>query len=82
MFATQGKNTITKASILESLHTFEKVDKHIHRVFFTDREGTAPDQVSYYPSMDYGVDTNRTFELKELLIFTDFVFIPQTPLTR
>ena len=82
VFATQGKNTITKASILESLHTFENVDKHIHRVFFTDREGTKPDEVSYYPSMDYGVDTNRTFELNELLIFTDFVFIPQTPLTR
>ena len=82
VFATQGKNTITKASILESLHTFEKVDKHIHRVFFTDREGTQPDQVAYYPSMDYGIDTNRTFEMKELIIFTDFVFVPQTPLTR
>ena len=82
VFATQGMNTITKASILESLHTFENVDKHIHKVFFTDREGTKPDEVSYYPSMDYGVDTNRTFELNELLIFTDFVFIPQTPLTR
>jgi hypothetical protein len=28
-------------------------------------------QVSYYPSMDYGIDTNRTFEMKDLLIFTD-----------
>ena len=82
VFATQGKNTITKASILESLHTFEKVNKHIHKVFFTDREGSQPDQVQYYPSMDYGIDTNRTFEMKELIIFTDFVFIPQTPLTR
>ena len=81
-FSTQGINTITKASILESLHSFENVDKHIHRVFFTDREGSKPDEVSYYPSMGYGVDTNRTFELNELLIFTDFVIIPQTPLTR
>jgi hypothetical protein len=64
------------------LHTFENVDKHIHKVFFTDREGTKPDEVSYYPSMDYGIDTNRTFELNEVLIFTDFVFIPQSPLTR
>ena len=82
VFATQGMNTITKANILESLHSFENVKKHIHRVFFIDREGTKPDEVAYYPSMDYGVDTNRTFELNEILIFTDFVFIPQTPLTR
>ena len=82
VFATQGKNTITKASILESLHTFENVKKHIHRVFFTDREGTKPDEVTYYPSMGYGVDTNRTFELNEILIFTDFVLVPQSPLTR
>ena len=82
VFATQGKNTITKASILESLHTFENVKKHIHRVFFTDREGTKPDEVTYYPSMGYGVDTNRTFQLNEIIIFTDFVFIPQSPLTR
>ena len=39
-------------------------------------------KVTYYSSMDYGVDTNRTFFLKELVIFTDFVEIPQTPLTR
>ena len=36
-FATQGKNFITKASILESLHTFENEKRHIHRVFWTDR---------------------------------------------
>jgi len=81
-FATQGKNFITKASILESLHTFENDRRHIHRVFWTDREGTSPDKVSYYPSMDYGVDSNRTFGLKELLIFTDFLEIPQTRFTR
>ena len=51
VFATQGKNAITKASILESLHTFENDKRHIHRVFWTDREGTTPDQVNYYPSM-------------------------------
>ncbi len=82
VYATQGKNFITKASILESLHTFENDKRHIHRVFWTDREGTTPDEVSYYPSMDYGVDTNRTFGLKELLIFTDFLEIPQTRFTR
>ena len=59
VFATQGKNMITKASILESLNTFENERRHLHRVFFTDREGTHPDQVIYYPSMDYGADANR-----------------------
>ena len=41
-------------------------------------------QVSYYPSMDYGIDTNRTFEMKDLLIFTDNLevksLLPQLPL--
>ena len=46
VFATQGKNMITKASVLESLNTFENERRHLHRVFFTDREGTHPDQVS------------------------------------
>ena len=26
--------------------------------------------------MDYGIDTNRTFGLKDLIIFTDFLVIP------
>ena len=78
VYATQGKNHITKSSILESLHTFENEKRHIHRVFWTDREGSTPDKVAYYPSMDYGIDTNRTFGLKELGIFTDFLEIPQT----
>ena len=81
-FATQGKNIITKASVSESMHNFEDDSRHIHRVFWTDREGTRPEQVNYYPSMNYGVDTNRTFDLKELLLFTDFLEIPQTRFTR
>ena len=32
--------------------------------------------------MDYGVDSNRTFGLKELIIFTDFLDVPQTIETR
>lgn len=82
IYATQGMNFITKASILESLHTFENDKRHIHRVFWTDREGTSPDEISYYPSMDYGIDSNRTFGMKELLIFTDFLEVPQTHFTR
>ena len=82
VFATQGKNMITKASVLESLNTFENERRHLHRVFFTDREGTQPDQVHYYPSMDYGPDANRTLELKELVVFTDFLDILRAPLTR
>ena len=43
----QGKNIPTRTSILESLHTFEKDRRHIHRVFWTDREGTTPDKVKF-----------------------------------
>ena len=83
VYATQGKNLITKRSILESLHTFEDDQRHVHAVYFTDREGSKPDEVYYYPSMDYGIDTNRSFELKQLLVFTDSTtFIPQTVETR
>jgi hypothetical protein len=81
-FATKGKNFITVASILESLHTFENDKRHIHRVFWTDGEGTRTDQVNYYPSMFYGADSNRTFGLKELLIYTNFLKVPQTLYTH
>ncbi|XP_023346769.1 CD109 antigen [Eurytemora carolleeae] len=46
------------------------------------REGEIPDSVTYYPAMDYGIDSNRTLELQDLIVFTDYVGIPQTPLTR
>ena len=82
MWPNQGKNTVTKASVLESLHTFENERRHIHRVFFTDREGENLDEVTYFPSMDYGVDSNRTFTLNELVIFTDFVYVLRHPYTR
>ena len=82
LYGAQGKNLITKASIMESLNSFEENSRHVHSVFWTDREGEAPDKISYYPSMDYGIDTNRTFELQDLIIFTDFLEIPQTVLTR
>ena len=32
--------------------------------------------------MDYGVDSNRTFGLKQLIVFTDFLEAPQTRFTR
>ena len=82
LFGSQGKNLVTKASILESLYNFEERKNHIHRVFWTDREGEAPDKTSYFPSMDYGIDANRTFELHDLLIFTDQLLVSQTLLTR
>ena len=68
MFATQGKNMITKASVLESLNTFENERRHLHRVFFTDREGTQPDQVSGSP---------ENLFLKLRIVFLIFIFIPR-----
>ena len=82
LFGAQGKNLVTKASVMESLYGFETSTSHVHRVFWTDREGEAPDRTEYYPSMDYGIDSNRTFELQQMIIFTDFVEVPQTILTR
>ena len=32
--------------------------------------------------MDYGPDANRTLEVKELVVFTDFLDILRAPLTR
>ena len=82
LFGSQGKNLVTRASIMESLFDFEERRKHVHRVFWTDREGEAPDRTSYYPSMDYGIDSNRTFELHDLIILTDNLEVSQTLLTR
>ena len=33
LFGSQGHNTVTKASILESLYDFEENKKHIHRYY-------------------------------------------------
>ena len=52
------------------------------RVFWTNREGAAPDRTAYFPSMDYGVDVNRTLELHSLLLLTDNLAVTQTLLTR
>ncbi len=38
--------------------------RHLHRVFYGDREGEHPDTVAYFPAMDYGADANRTLELQ------------------
>jgi hypothetical protein len=56
--------------------------RHLHRVFYGDREGEHPDRVAYFPAMDYGVDANRTLELQDLIVFTDYLDVPQTLLTR
>ena len=40
---------------------------------FVFREGEAPDSVAYFPSMDYGIDSNRTLELQDLV---GIVYIP------
>ncbi|XP_023330083.1 CD109 antigen [Eurytemora carolleeae] len=82
MYPNQGGNLLNEAAVLDSLNLFEDKDYHTHRVFWTVREGEAPDSVAYFPSMDYGIDSNRTLELQDLVVFTDFVSIPQTPLTR
>ena len=54
----------------------------MHRVFYGDREGEHPDTVAYFPAMDYGADANRTLELQDLIVFTDYLDVPQTLLTR
>lgn len=82
LLGSQGSNVITYANVMDSLYTFENRNHHVHRIFWTDREGEVPDRVAYYASQDYGIDSNRTIALQDLLVFTDFVAIPRTPQTR
>ena len=36
-------------------------------MFYNCREGEKPDSVAYFPSMDYGIDSNRSLELQDLV---------------
>ena len=44
------------------------------------REGLQPDEVSYFPAPNYGVDANRTFAFSQLVVFTDAA-VPLLPST-
>ena len=60
---------MTKASVLDSLNVFEEKKRHVHRVFWTDREGESADQ---------GVINQRNsqllFKITDLLIYILCVF--------
>ena len=79
LFPGQGKHHITKVSLMENLHNLEKTTRHIHKVFFSDREGIKADQIIYYPSMDYGLDSSRSLGLHHMLVLTDFAEVPVIP---
>lgn len=72
-FPAQGINTMRKSLLLKKLFDFEDggSKRHIHRVILTDREGESEDQVMYYPSQNYGLDSRSTFEANELLFFSN-----------
>ena len=43
----------------------------MHGVTWTDREGLKADRTEYFKAINPGADTNRTFNLAGLLVFTD-----------
>ncbi len=76
LFPGQGQNQITLTSMVESLHTLEATTRHIHKVFYSDRDGLQTDKMSYFPSMDYSIDTTRSLHLHHMFVLTDFVQVP------
>ena len=77
LFPGQGKNQITKVDLIESLFRLEKGKRQIHKVFFSDRDGSKPDEILYYPSLDYGIDISQALMLQNLFVLTDYVDIPK-----
>ncbi|TRY72565.1 hypothetical protein TCAL_06513 [Tigriopus californicus] len=69
-FPAQGIFGLSKAYLLENLHKFEEGSKHVHKVLRTDRSGETPDQVLFYPAMAYETDGQRSFEERNLLVFS------------
>ena len=48
LFPAQGIHTITKALLLKNLHDFGEGKSHVHRVFWTSREGETLDEVKSF----------------------------------
>ena len=62
-------------------HKMEELHKS-HEYLTDDEVVLVINLAKLLASMDYGIDTNRTFELHDLLIFTDNLEVFQTLLTR
>nr|BAR45625.1 macroglobulin complement-related 1 [Scolopendra japonica] len=69
-FSLQGGNELSPALISEIMHTFDNDHKRINKVIWTSREGK-PDKTAYYTTNNYGADSNKTFDLGGLIVFTD-----------
>ncbi len=68
-FKMYAGNDLTKSSVMKALHSFESfpISPKVTKRF---RSGQ-PDDVKYYPSSNYGVDTGRTFKYAGLRLLTD-----------
>lgn len=52
------------------MYKFEKHHLLQQRLYWQDREG-GPSKIQYFSTPNYGVDTNKTFALSSLIIFTN-----------
>ncbi|CAG2064382.1 unnamed protein product [Timema podura] len=77
----QAGNDISKSRVVDSFFLFENFTRSEPKVVWKSREGLVPDESVYLTSMNDGVDTNQTFTLANLAVFTD-AHVPARPRTE
>jgi len=59
----------------------QSIYRTLHKHVWRDRSGEKADEVKYFPSMSYAIDTYRSFEQSNLILFSDG-FITVSPSLR
>ncbi|XP_023235311.1 CD109 antigen-like [Centruroides sculpturatus] len=72
LYDMQTGNELNYVNVLEKMNSFDVDINGTHSFTWYSQEGK-PTEIAYFPSSTYGIDTNRTFEYAELLVFTDAI---------
>ncbi|XP_022254489.1 CD109 antigen-like isoform X3 [Limulus polyphemus] len=70
LYRMQTGNELNHGDVLYKMTTFDNSSNGTLMHVFHSREGE-PDDIIQFPSSTYGIDTNRTFEYANLVVFTD-----------
>lgn len=70
LYDMQTENELNYVNVLEKMNSFDIGTNSTHSFTWYSQEGKPIETISF-PSSSYGIDTNRTFEYAELLVFTD-----------
>ncbi|KDR15355.1 CD109 antigen [Zootermopsis nevadensis] len=71
LYFMQAGNDISRSRITESFFAFENFTRSEPKVKWRSRQGLIPDEVSYFPSMSYGLNSYETLRFSGVVVLTD-----------